>query len=133
MEEGGARKDRLTFSKSDEQMKKGDWHEITFELHDPTGSDLQFHPDPGTAMWVARGTKHKAPRCPRNPARDPDQEFRPTKVSDDGLQLTVINDNKAECLLAFQMNFVEPFAKGDRPKIVAEYDPIVENKNGGAD
>jgi hypothetical protein len=131
MEQDGKRKDRLTFSKSDEGMKKADWHEIVFELHDPTGSDLRFHPDPGTAMWVARGTKDKEPRCPRNPAKDPVQELRPIEVSQDGLQLTVINDNKAECYLSFQLNFVEPFAKGDTPKIVAEFDPVIQNKNGG--
>lgn len=131
MEEGGERKDRLTFCKREEQMKKADWHEIVFELDDPTGSDLQFHPNPAMAMWVARGTPTKAPSCPRNPKQDEQAELRPTAVSEDGLQLTVINDNKGECFLSFQLNFVEPFARGDRPRIVAEYDPIIQNKNGG--
>ena len=131
MEENGARKERLTFCKREEQMKKADWHEIVFELEDPTGSDLRFHPKPATAMWVARGTNTKAPHCPRNPKQDEAGELRPMSVSEDGLQLTVINDNKGECFLSFQLNFVEPFAEGATPRIVAEYDPIIQNKNGG--
>lgn len=133
MMENGQFVDDLIFNKKKENMRRADWHEISFVLHDPTGSDLRFHPVATQAMWVSRGTDKKKPLCPRKPSQDPEGEFVPIEVSEDGLTLRARNSNGRECLLAFALNFVHQKDTDRDPRIVATLDPGAGNQNSGVD
>lgn len=119
----------LEFDKTRKQLKKSDWHDVTFVLEEPTGS-LQFHPRKEQAIWVARGSPTEKPGCPSGPSSDPLKGFR-AQSDPKPRELTVHNANKEPCYLSYRLNFVAAGSRDDT--IVAFHDPVVGNKNGGID
>lgn len=127
MRHGGKTVSRLEFRKKN-GMKKQDWHDVSFVLDDPGGT-LVFHPDGRDAIWIARGTQGDAPPCPNERSADPEDEVGRAKVVAGGRTLKLRNSNPRCCLFSFRLNFV---ARDGSKGVVAFYDPIIDNRNGGS-
>jgi hypothetical protein len=80
-------------------------------------TELRFLDDPSAAFWISQEG------CPREPSQE--DEFDPRSVSVDGLRLSVGNRNERVARYYFTLRF-----RGE-DGAVTEWDPIIENKNGG--
>ena len=105
--------DRLTF----ENDKKGDTFRVSYHLNDGN-LGLKFRPRPDDAMWVVEGGP-----CPTSPATN--DQYKPIQVSTDGKMLVVLNKNGFAAEYVYTLRFLKPDGTG------VDWDPIVDNRNGG--
>jgi hypothetical protein len=120
--------ERLVFSKTDENMKKEDVHEILFKLHNKHGAEVAFPTNRLNAMWAHKVDDEDDP-CPDH-YQHLHGEFYAEEVSEDQKRLTVINTNMEKCLVAFRFNFVPQGADDVSADEYIVYDPIGSNQNG---
>ena len=113
------------FDKHADGMMIDDYHEITYTLVNGPGLDsVRFAPSYDDVMWVVKGTATEEPECPKTRVpKHPD--IYAVKI--DPLQLVVHNRNPERAFYAFTLNFVRE-GHGD----LIPYDPIYDNRNGGA-
>ena len=113
----------LVFNKEHDHMPKRDYYLIDFELHDASGLELRFQPNPMNAFWVAMGDREYMPPCPSSAAYS-DQIYA---ICDDtnGRVLTVRNDDMDQRLFSYSLNFVSDVDNKEH-----RCDPGGENQNG---
>jgi hypothetical protein len=104
----------------------GDYHLITFVLADKTGLDLRFRPITSNANDSPFWIQPIALGCPTAAATMPGV-VEPLLVSPSGKELTVINYNAVVEELRFALRLFE----GGNPAAGHDYDPIMNNQNGG--
>jgi len=106
---------------------KGDYHFITFILDDDTtGKDLIFRPISNNLADSPFWIQPIANGCPQAAASMPGV-VEPMFVSPNGKELTVIDYNSNPEELRFALRLVERA----NPASGHEYDPIMNNQNGG--
>ena len=106
--------------------KGGDYHFITFVLDDKTNLGLRFRPMTGVLANSPFWIQTLAQGCPNNPvgAAMPGV-VEPLFISPDGTELTVINYNAKIEEMYFALRMVDSSGIGH------DYDPIMNNQNGG--
>jgi len=119
--------DRLTFNKDHDGMKKSQKYTVKFSLMNDSSSNLRFIRDEKVVMWVSKGTSTAPGPCPVVSIHD--SEFEVKDLED--YFLKVENKDTIECQYKFVLNFVGLNADGKTALI--PFDPIWDNKNGGAD
>lgn len=106
----------------------GDYHLITFVLDDHTNLDLRFRPITAVLKDSPFWIQPLAQGCPTDPAgAGMPGVVEPVLVSPSGKELTVINYNaKIE-----EMYFALRLFENAKPSNGHDYDPIMNNQNGG--
>src|SRR5688500_7871799 len=103
----GNRLQSLVFSKDKEPgMKKGDEHDVSFELVQEEGMTLEFAQTPAVALWVSWGTGTSFPPCPQTQPTGPDPIFYAEHSAPN--KLRAVNKNPAKQFFSFSLNFVDP-------------------------
>ena len=125
---GNKNVERLVFSKTNENMKKEDVHEVHFHVRNKNDADVTFPTNRLNAMWVHKVDDEDGP-CP-DCYTHLHGEFYAEDVSNDQKRLTVINENMEPCLVAFRFNFVPKGADDVLADEYIVYDPIGSNQNG---
>jgi hypothetical protein len=113
----------LVFNKNNDHMPKRDYYVVNFELHDFSGLQLRFEPNPRDAFWVAVGDRENMPPCPGSAAYS-DQIYA---ICDDtgGMKLTIRNDDLDQVLFSYSLGFVSDL-HGSKHRC----DPGGDNQNG---
>lgn len=120
------------FHKDHHGMKKHDYHLVEFMLTDETGDGLRFPHSPHDAMWVAAVDDPANPVCPDQNTQSDYEVLEPICVCDEGQRLIVRNHNPREEQWAFTLNFVKAGANDSDASQYVSWDPITDNRNGGA-
>lgn len=123
---------KFVFHKDRHGMKKQDYHLVEFVLDDRTGEGLRFPEIPHDAMWVAKVDDPADPVCPTKDTKSDYDVLEPICVCDDGKRLIVRNDNPRHEQWAFTMNFVKAGEDDNDADNYVSWDPITDNRNGGA-
>ena len=106
----------------------GDYHLITFMLDDHTNLDLRFRPITSVLKDSPFWIQPLALGCPSDPAGAAmPGVVEPILVSPSGKELTVINYNAKIEEMYFALRLVENAS----PAKSHDYDPIMNNQNGG--
>jgi len=104
-----AKESKIEFDKGDADVT------VEFMLQDKTNRKLRFHPE--SPIWIH---ENEAGQCPPAGAKDAQIEV----VGCDDKKLTLVNKNAKECILRYQLNFVDDANNGEA------CDP--EFRNGGS-
>ena len=104
-----AKKSKIEFKKGESDV------EVEFKLQDATSRKLRF--DTKSPIWIH---ENEAGQCPPAGAKDAQIEV----VGCDDKKLTLVNKNAKECILRYQLNFVDDANNGEA------CDP--EFRNGGS-
>lgn len=122
----------LRFHKDHHGMKKHDYHLVEFVLDDRSGDGLRFPDSPHSAMWVSRVADPARPECPNKNTESDYEVLEPICVCDGGQRLIARNDNPRREQWAFTLNFVKRDKDDADQDGYVSWDPITDNRNGGA-
>jgi len=118
----------LRFSKDDvKDMRKSDFHRVTFRLNNNNGLQLKFASDKKDALWVVESTNGEQPDCPKTKPANGNTALKAEKVKDH--ELIAHNSNNCSLKFSFALNFVD--AADVLGTQLIPFDPGGVNTNGG--
>lgn len=123
-EGGGPDTEILVFNKTKDGIPKSEFYDVVFTLVNQ-GTNLAFVTDPGSVMFLSKGSDKHLPKCPKSQSPTSDGQFSVISVTDS--VLTVQNKDDYDCFYKFALNFVDR----DNNNAPVAFDPIWGNQNGG--
>ena len=118
----------LTFDKGKDRMPSGETYRVTFDLQTSPDPGIRFCEKPADVIWVGPVTAGQS--GPTTPSSVP--QIHSPVVYNNNCSLDFTNTDTDVCDYGFSLNFVKTADLQKPAPNYIRFDPIISNKNGGA-